>query len=243
MEQWEQKLSFLEDPNLTTVTEGVYIYKNFIDKETVAKYNAILNEKWEKRQTDFVTMIDWYDEKVLTNVVEMYPIWEKMSQFLYPTHVIHPRLEVTVIKPGDGGMFVHADSPGEGHEDELSQYDVWSTCTLLDYGIIVYFGEYTGGAVFYPELGLEVQPEPGDLVIHGALSRHKHGVREVDSGIRYAFANFCLPATKNPGTFYNFNTDQFNQIKSDPDFIKKYSIPMNTRQLYNQPHSIRTDKE
>lgn len=122
-------------------------------------------------------------------------------------------------------MYVHEDSPGEGHEDELTRLDMWSTCTSLDYGVIVYFGDYEGGEVFYPELDAELWPGPGDLVIHGALSKHKHGVKEVTKGIRYAFANFCLPAHKNPGTFYNFNTPEYQEQIKKLEFLNTFEQP------------------
>jgi hypothetical protein len=46
-----------------------------------------------------------------------------MSKFLYPTHAIHPKIGVSVIRPGDGGMRVHEDSPGEGGHDQLKVRD------------------------------------------------------------------------------------------------------------------------
>jgi hypothetical protein len=72
---------------------------------------------------------------------------------------------------------------------------------------------------------VEVYPEPGDMVIHGALRRHRHGVKEVESGERYAFSNFALPYSKNPGTFYTFNSPEYNNIRhNDPDYIIKLNI-------------------
>jgi hypothetical protein len=159
-----------------------------------------------------------------------------MSQFLYPTHLIHPRLEVSIIKPGDSGMAVHADSPGEGNHDVLTQEDVWGTCTILDYGVVAYFGDYTGGAIYYPEQGIEFIPEPGDLVIHIALPSHKHGVKPVDSGVRYAFSNFSLPSTKNPGSFYTFNSLEYNQVRytaEDYPFALGKKLKENKREYKN----------
>lgn len=155
-------------------------------------------------------------------IPELFDVWEDMCRFLYPTHTIHPKIGLSVIRPGDGGMRVHEDSPGEGNHDKLSMHDAWDTCTILQYGVITYFGEYTGGAVFYPGMDLEVEPQPGDMVIHGALKRHRHGVREVASGERYAFSNFCLPYDKNPGTFHAFNSPEYNHIRNnDPNYIEK----------------------
>lgn len=225
-QDWENKKSFLDDPNLETIADGIYVYRNFIDQETVAQINKVLYEKVNTNKEGYETLIPWYDDKILINVYEMFPVWEKMSQFLYPTHVIHPRSEVAVIVPGDGGMPPHTDSPGEDGHDELTQYDVWQTCVKLDYGVITYFGDFTGGELYYPNLGIELDLKPGDLAIHGAHDEHLHGVKEVTSGIRFAFSNFCLPATKNPGTFLNFNSEEYKIAREKDDFLVEYHKPL-----------------
>lgn len=212
----------MQDPNLTTITDGVYIYKNFVSKEKVEEINNIVKKQIAEIRANNNGEPDPVKEKMLTEIPELFEVWEDMSKFLYPTHAIHPKIGLSVIRPGDGGMRVHEDSPGEGNHDKLTMRDAWHTCTVLQYGVITYFGEYTGGAVYYPELGVEVQPEPGDMVIHGALRLHRHGVREVESGERYAYSNFCLPYDKNPGTFYAFNSPEYNEIRqNDPDYIMK----------------------
>jgi hypothetical protein len=207
---------FKNSPNLTTIADGVYIYKNFIDKDVVSNINKIIENKLEElKSIDFESKIDWYQDKIVGEIDELFPIWEQISEFLLPTHVMHPMLQVSVMRPGEGGMFVHEDSPGEGNHDQLTNYDTWTTCTVLDYGVIAYFGEFSGGEVFYPELDIEISPQPGDLVIHGATPRWKHGVKEVSTGIRYAFANFSLPYHKNPNTFYNYKTEEYhNQLNN-----------------------------
>ena len=105
----------------------------------------------------------------------------------------------------------------------LSQPDVYQTCCLLDFGVVAYFGEFDGGEVFYPRVDkngiprdtydeidcFEYKPERGDIVVHSAFDQYEHGVREVTSGIRYAFSNFSLKAEDNPGTFYNYGTPEY----------------------------------
>jgi hypothetical protein len=62
-------------------------------------------------------------------------------------------------------------------------------------------------------LCFEYKAERGDLVIHSSFSPYEHGVREVTSGTRYAFACFSLKAQDNPGSFYNYKTEEYyNQI-------------------------------
>ena len=206
---------FINDPSLTTITDGIYIYKNFLDSSIVERITAIADKHEDELgvlegQTE---KNPWYKERLSPEIPELFEVWNTISEFLYPTHVMHPMMNLIVMREGSD-MFVHEDSPGEGNGDMLTVTDAWSSCCLLDYGVIAYFGEWEGGEVFYPELGLEVSPQAGDLVIHGATSKWRHGVKTVTSGRRYAFSNFSLKPEKNPGSFYNYKTKELdNQIK------------------------------
>jgi hypothetical protein len=205
---------FQNDPNITKYDEGVFVYRNFVDKETVDKITSIADEiVFGKDGISADNRNPWYRDKYTPEIPELFEVWKNVSELLHPSHVMHPMLNLIVMKPGEE-MFVHEDSPGEHGHDDLTVEDKWSSCCFLDYGVIVYFGNWTGGNVFYPEIGLEVDPRPGDLVIHGATSRWKHGVRPVESGVRYAYSNFSLQANKNPGSFYNYKTKEFEEQTS-----------------------------
>ncbi len=211
---------FSNDPNLIKLDEKVMIYKNFVSKETVDLINSKVYEKIDTGINvvgEDESRIPWYRDKQSGLIPELFDVWTQISEFLLPSHIIHPMMKLQIMKTGET-MFVHEDSPGEGEDHKLTNYDVWSTCTLLEYGVIAYFGDFSGGEVFYPELGIEVAPQPGDLVIHGATPRWKHGVKPVTSGYRFAFSNFALPASKNPGSFYSYKTKEFyDQVKDNLD--------------------------
>jgi hypothetical protein len=208
---------FTENPNLTQLAEKVFIYKDFLTKEEVSLINDIVKD---------MTFGDhWFEEiefKVTPAIPELLDVWKKVSAFLQPTHVIHPLLSMIYFGEGKQ-MLPHCDSPGEGHEDDLTVPDVWSTCCLLDYGVITYFGEFTGGELYYPNQDLTVEVKPGDLVIHGAHSDYMHGVKPVTSGMRFAFSNFSLKADKNPGTFPNYGTPEYEEAVKD---ITKWLMPI-----------------
>jgi hypothetical protein len=88
---------------------------------------------------------------------------------------------------------------------------------VLSWGVCVYFGEFSGGEVYYPKQNIEIPVQPGDLVIHGALRSHEHGVRAVRSGVRYVFSNFSLKPEKNPGSFYNYGTKENEERQKNID--------------------------
>jgi len=213
---------FTDNPNIKKLHGEIYLYKNFIDQSLIEK----INFKYDKLTEDTLVAeyheIDWYHDKTGPEIPELLEVWEKVNQLISPKYVAHPNLTMLVSKPGQPGMFVHSDSPGEDEMDQLTQTDRWSTCCLLSYGAVVYFGDFTGGEVYYPNVSVnkrmdfEVKVEPGDLIIHGALAPYEHGTRPTRTGKRYAYSLFILEAGKNPGTFYNYGTKECElQIKND----------------------------
>jgi hypothetical protein len=206
---------------------GVFVFKKIIPESILESVREQLEKESQMTTQYEETLIDWYAEKTTNPIGGIIDIWEYISELIYPEYVIHPSRNFLKVKPGDGGMFIHSDSPGKHSCHLLSQPDVFQTCCIIDYGLVGYFGKFEGGAVFYPNFNpdgtkkttnfdgpcLEYQPEEGDVVIHGAFADYAHGVREVTSGTRYAYSNFVLRAEDNPGTFYNYKTDEYyNQI-------------------------------
>ena len=202
---------------------GIFVFKNIIPKDLIEKIESGLKALPEENDKYTETLINWYSEKMAKGVDGTLELWEFISELISPEWVIHPSNNYIRVKPGDNGMFIHSDSPGKGQCHLLSQTDVWSTCCELDYGLCAYLGDYEGGAIFYPNIGLdgkaktsdfdgpcfEYTPQKGDIVIHSAFNPYGHGVREVTSGKRYVFSNFSLKATDNPGTFYNYGTPEY----------------------------------
>lgn len=211
---------------------GVFVFKNFIDKDIVDSVENFLNADQPEILESPLNLIDWYEGKGTGLPLRLIDAWEQISKLIEPDWVIHPSASILKTKPGDGGMFVHSDSPGKGACHLLSQTDTYKTCCELDYGIVAYFGDFEGGAVFYPDINpdgtikdawqlinnkecLEFKPEKGDVVIHSAFDPYSHGVREITSGKRYAFSNFSLKAVDNPGSFYNYGTAEYYEQIGD----------------------------
>ena len=230
---------FYNKPNCTKLSDRIYVFKNIIPKEIMDLVNSDLSSyERESLQNDW-SVRDWYKDKMTESYKSSFLVWKFISDLIYPELVIHPVTSFMVNLPGDEGMFVHADSPGKGNCNMLSEIDQWTTCCELEYGAIAYFNEFTGGQLFYPNINpdgtikkdskstkerfeepcLEIQPEPGDIVIHGACSPYDHGTRETRSGVRVAFSTFALLEIDNPGTFYNYKTPEWE------DQIGKYKNP------------------
>jgi hypothetical protein len=222
---------------------GIFIIKNVIPKELIEKIENGLNKTPKDLNPFDQSLISWYSKKTAYNIDGTMDLWEFISKLIGPELVIHPCISYLRVRPGDDGMFIHSDSPGKGACHLLSQADRWSTCCLLDYGVCAYFGDYEGGEIFYPSINpdgtikaegnsqegcFEYKPEKGDIVIHSAFEPYSHGVREVISGTRWVFSNFALKAEDNPGTFYNYGTEEyFKQIgNKTPEEIKTWHTPL-----------------
>ena len=246
---------FKDHPKFQQVADQVFIFKQFFSKEEVEYFNNLLSDPKNQNSNRYQDhVIDWFEaEKETPTVPESHKIWEKMSELIYPEHSIHPQLSFMIGRAGEKGMFIHSDSPGSKNCDgddhtkcEISSEDRWQTCCILDYGIISYFGEFTGGKVYYPHINkdgtprpdheprneedcFEIQPEPGDIVIHGATHPWEHGVRDVETGVRYAFANFMFLTAKNPGTFYNYKSPEYYERTKD---LSEWVLPLKENPLF-----------
>lgn len=238
---------------------GVFLFKGFYtDEECKIIEDALKDYKYDQKYKD--TLISWYADKLSPPIEGIHKIWVKASEMLYPEYVMHPQSTCLIINENmKQGMFTHSDSPGKGECHRLSQVDVWKTCCELDFGLVAYFGDFEGGEIFYPNIKkdgtkkgeneeaeiLEIKPERGDLVVHGAFDPHAHGVKIVTKGTRYAYANFILKAEDNPGTFYNYKSPEYEAQMKDAyssdfeHFHKTWQHPLKenpqfTRERINQ---------
>lgn len=57
-------------------------------------------------------------------------------------------------------------------------------------GVIYLNDDFDGGEIFYPNLGLEIKPKKGMMVIHPAGLKYLHGVKKVVEGIRHTISVF-----------------------------------------------------
>ena len=241
--------SFRKNPNIEQLAPKLFVYRNFIKGDLLEKINSLLKNHVESPLIDH--NVDWYNSRFTGIIPELHEVWEQASELIYPELSMHPQLCLLRAKVGDSGMYHHADAPGSPHEDcgpvcgtceiaskVLIAPDAWDTCCRLHYGLIVYFGDFEGGEVYYPNINkngefidgfiplkngeeLTVKPNNGDLIIHGAHRDYCHGTREITSGIRFAFSNFVIPSHTNPGTFFNYKTPEYYKqiayIKEDPN--------------------------
>ena len=226
---------FYDNPNCKNLSpwvddygtkSGIFVFKKAISDDLIKLVEEDARNVEEKNISYENGLISWYEDKALDPMVNLVYVWDEISNLIGPEYVIHPMSNLLRIKTNHEGMFIHSDSPGKDKCHLLSQTDVFQTCCLIDFGIVAYFGDYEGGEIFYPKINKDgslknneefnnedcfsYKPEKGDVLIHSAFDRYAHGVRPITSGTRYAFSCFSLKASDNPGTFYNYKTEEYN---------------------------------
>lgn len=60
-----------------------------------------------------------------------------------------------------------------------------------NFAAVIYLNEdYDGGAIYFPELGIETRPAAGTLICFPGTLKYLHGVRMVTGGMRHTIASF-----------------------------------------------------
>ncbi len=235
---------FYDDPRCIKIADRIFKFENVIPKDI---YGPIIDKTKDfTKGTNFNSwsMRNWYENRMSPSWVELFPLWEFMEELIYPELVGHPVMSLMVTDNTDEGMFIHTDSPGKGNCNLLVEIDTWQTCCELEYGMIAYLGDYTGGELYYPNINpdgtvkpdldkssnevyeplwqarllepcLVVETKPGDVIFHGAAYPYDHGTKPTLTGTRYAFSNFILLAEDNPGTFYNYKSPEYYEQIGD----------------------------
>lgn len=88
----------------------------------------------------------------------------------------------------NGFLVVHRQYEGTDLKEHFDQY----SDKLIDYAGVLYINKgYTAGELFFPNFDLEIQPEPGTLMIFPGTEEYRHGVRHVGPGpVRYNLPTF-----------------------------------------------------
>ena len=177
---------FKDNLNFKKIDEEIFLWEKFLSLEEQKIFFEIAESVTEQEWNNHKNPNEFWNGKASLNKKEIYEIGNKINKILEPEFVIPPT-GVVVRTPIGEGMYVHKDRGEEGYEDIINDF---GTCTCIDYGVVVYFGNWEGGEIYYPNRNIELKLKSGDLVIHSALEEYAHGVKPVISGKRYLYSNF-----------------------------------------------------
>jgi predicted 2-oxoglutarate/Fe(II)-dependent dioxygenase YbiX len=77
------------------------------------------------------------------------------------------------------------------HADNMEQDGTENSSPWRAFGGVLYLNsDFCGGKIYYPNLGIEVTPKPGMIVLHPAGIKYTHGVSKITKGKRYTVSTF-----------------------------------------------------
>ena len=191
----------------TEITENLISIENFLSAEQLKTLNTIIDSTtqsdWEVEyyanlktfcmtkfgrddvenlvaEGKFEITQNWKDKNFNINYHEMYrPMYEKLnSMVLSSDNTLHL----------SGFATIQRMQPGV----ELKSHTDQNTDPSIKYATIAYINDdYSGGALFFPKLGIEIKPKPGTLLLFPGTEEYEHGVRHVEEGkVRYVIVGF-----------------------------------------------------
>ena len=177
-------------PNVEKLDEYIYLIKNFINKEEIDKLVEFGNfGDWNAfNYTSGYDTENFWTGKVLpfekTDCLGLaIKINNQQSSLFYEQYKIVGNSALQKQNVGQG-MHVHADNSGLENPQFNNDKTIW--------GLVLYINDFNGGEIYYPNIGLEYKPNPGDLVIHPASIKYSHGTRPVLEGPkRYIMTSFA----------------------------------------------------
>ena len=180
-------------PNLDEIGDEVYIYKGFLSKEEVNKYlKIILDQKeWTDGSKFNKPTIEAFGNDVFGDIIK-----KIQDNIALENMFVEFTPGISKMKQGKG-MDEHSDdcpycwNNRKNKSTQINMGDKESKRCVL-YGLVVYFSEFSGGEIYYPQQSLSFSPEPGDLVMHSTKLYCEHGVKPVIDGTRYSLAPYIV---------------------------------------------------
>ena len=181
--------------------EDIYVYRNFLSQEEVTKYKLIIDHYVENNMWEPGTIGSFFENKVTKEIPEFQQIRKKAIAIFEPDYKFGPSLSATCLRNGDK-WGVHADAHDfmeiRAKSATVKDGDPHIMVDDSKYGTVIYFNEFEGGDLFYPEQNISYHPNPGDMVLHSSEEICRHGVSEIISGPRYGFSGHLSQQIKFP---------------------------------------------
>jgi hypothetical protein len=183
------------------IGEDIYVYHNFVTEE---ECNYIVDIAKSLTEEEWVGRFNTTGEGHKTSnrsIDHLIPIKKRLSDKL--EEGIYLAENISIVRMRKGATWgLHSDNHDfldliaasklytEGQEYTLEKNNIW--------GLVMYFNDFDGGRLFYPNQGIEYQPKKGDLVIHSSEEHCLHGVDELKSDVRYSHSNNLFNYIKVP---------------------------------------------
>lgn len=178
---------------------NIYVKEKFLDIDDINFcidfYDYIENNKlW------LPSIIDFWDGRVydIFNLLDDGGDRHSYSYFMKILRRI--RSEVHLATGEDRIMYpdtfqITRWSPGEGLEPHADNFDLKNNTMGIApwrlYSSIIYLNnDFDGGQTYFEPLGIEIDPQPGNLLIFSCGPEHLHGVKKINKGTRKTLSSF-----------------------------------------------------
>lgn len=172
------------------IGEDIYVYENFVSSEELNIINQHLNSlnesEWYEENKEIKWMARTADKEILS------PIRERIVSFLDEDLDLGYNTVFVRMKSGYSWGVHQDDYEFKDLVEKAKEYvdgDMYALVDISVYGTVVYFNDFEGGEIYYPEQNIEYKPKAGDLVIHGSGFNCRHGVKPILSDVRYSYSN------------------------------------------------------
>jgi len=196
--------SLVEPGHFGKTVDNIKVFKNFVEPEdlkTIQQFLPTINEWMDSGEDVFsedgtclYSASYWANRQLNSPLIkklspEIHKLIQKYIYKMRDEIESHFNLKVkcrppVIIcwRPGTEQR-PHADKQlNDGRPNPFPTYDINS--------LIYYNDEFTGGELYYPDFDLEIKPEPGLAVFHPGDVNYLHGVKMIQSGLRYTTPSF-----------------------------------------------------
>lgn len=174
------EVPFRNNTNIEEIHEYLFVYKNFLKKETINKYTKILNS-FSEEQWNYENADGYWAGKVSPEIIEEdihQPILDLISP-IFETYKIKNFYRLTE------GQFAELQKPDQYYGENGQRI-------IGHYKIALYLGEFEGGEICFPDIEFKYKPNPGDLILFKIHPFLDHFTKPVLSGNRYVYADLAI---------------------------------------------------
>lgn len=183
------------------IGEDIYVYHNFVTED---ECNFILHIAKSFSENEWFGRFNTSQEGHKTSIIGIDCILQVKKRLLNRLEKgIYLSDNSSVVRMQKGATWgLHSDNHDflevrkkneqykDGDEFTLEQNNLW--------GLVMYFNEFEGGDLYYPNQNKSYQPKKGDLVIHSSEEHCLHGVNELKSDVRYSHSCSLFSLIKVP---------------------------------------------
>jgi hypothetical protein len=163
---------------LGSSAKNVYVVNNFLSNEEHKELSNYVNnpnevcwirEPWSTERTQK----DSIPENILKLLKKIFQTSRLNSVDYYGIDLSDDFLSQYLLTKWSKGskMLPHVDTDAQKHQHIVCMYYIND--------------DYDGGEIYFPEYGISIKPEPGDLLTFPDNPNFVHGVRPIISGVRY----------------------------------------------------------